>query len=343
MNKTSLVAGIGLCCLSVGAHATVLEAFNTRVEIYTIDTVGSFGLGGVFIDEDEVRVLGLDGKGNLDVSVTGTYESGDGTEISGTAIQNENGISALTYESLTVDGTDSRFATELSTVVTYEIRNTGSQAELVEFDYSLSNIRARLENGGSDSNPFADATTPGASNDAGIALRYRIRQAPDSLAGDATAADSLFDIGGTDLRYGADIEAWKRYVDGDVGFEFQSASVRGWSPIVTPLKFEGFTYGFEINIADQVGTLNLGILEPGDFTLVTVGMQIEALAADKEPFLFATMNDPVGARIRSTPVSTDPAPIPLPAGGWLLLSALFGVAALKERKARKRGRFAADI
>lgn len=85
------------------------------------------------------------------------------------------------------------------------------------------------------------------------------------------------------------------------------------------------------------GSLNIGILQPGETAVIVTELIVDTKFAGYEIGARASAADPNGASYSSYSFGPPPAPVPVPATGLLLLSGLVSVGAMRSLKGRRAG------
>lgn len=251
-----------------------------------------------------------DGDGSQPVAsanATDTLTSHAGVDtLNGTAIQNENGFSFLEltvdhngYEGLAATGDITEINNRATAIRKITFTNDTAVAQQGTFSFSISGIKLEtFHAGGGPTDPEAKVEfSLGASNgetfDASMTLR-------------AT------------------------YPPGGQNHEIVDANQFSGS-VVTSDCYAGHCQTGTVNVDPLSRTISLGLLDPGQSVSVTTTFDIYTVFNATELGAQARAQDPGSYSWSFTPL-TSVAAVPLPAGAWLMLSAMGLTAALRRRK-----------
>jgi hypothetical protein len=283
-----------LVFLSSPTHATTVnETFVSY--FYTGGSVG-FQQDGV-VGNDEAGALAYSQGGpNLDIS-----------EVQLNAYQAPNGTSQVEVDAKLWDGEEPG-ELEAAVSLTKRVTNTGSVAQDMSFDYTISGGFLSIQEFNNANpvlaKPWETASSPFAN---GVRLEYTIRVRPE---------------------FGIYQEVFRAYYDlwGLAGsYMGESDQLFG---IFVPFDASCFCDGGTVTIDPLSGTLDLGSLEPGVTGFIEIAMTATAWGEGTENNLIARLGDPnqVQGTFNIGPSVTQ---VPLPAGGAMLLG---GIAVLFRRR-----------
>lgn len=315
------------------ASALTLTPILTRAEV-------QLAQGFPLIVDEEDLAARRDGDTDFNVEIqVDKRESGLDYDMS--ARQRDNGVSVLSYDQFTGKGIyQDGYRGTTESFVLYEVANNTDTIQRVSFDFLLRGMSMSFNGIDQPRDPFVNGANP-RSAAGGIAIRYRVRSIDTALfLGDAiynVGGANFFDPGGASEVFGADFEAWSYFMNGTLGYEFQTGMTRNLSATVTPQKDSDspFVYGFDVQLHNvSKSVLIPRILAPGETTTLAVGAQIEIIASDYESTFSGRFGDPngIGPSVSAAPLSAVPVPAALPA----LLSGLFALGWVGRRRDKLR-------
>lgn len=297
--RISLAAATGAALWAIAA--TQAAAVTVTVDLVNAQTV----INGSNASDSSTPVAQSD--------QTQTFGAQSIDTVTAKAVQNEDGYSEVRLtvsnsgvEGLAANGSQTTIDASAAAQRQITFTNDTGTATVGTFDFRISGVELELVHGGGGPiDPEASVSfTANANKTLGGALL------------DDYQADLTFAAGFNDFR-----------IDSANGFGgtiqrqdcFGTVCTRGVLPV---------------NIL--TGSLNLGVLQPGESVSVKTVLTVQTKYNGTEIGALAKAFDPNGGSYFSstfTPVGTPPA-VPLPAGGLLLITALAGTAAWRRRKSR---------
>jgi hypothetical protein len=231
----------------------------------------------------------------------------------GKAVQRSDGYSTVELASSSASAVPGQWKGVARAVNNYTVTNDNFILfDTPRFNFEVNGLYALIDAGyGADDNPFEQGGEMSANP--GFLMSYIIW------------IDSV-------IAFEAKYEAYGYATDNSDGLLLKESENLNMKATITALKYGGttFTYGYEIEFAPLFGSLPIGLLTPGASSTVRTSMTVKSILATNEAQVVVEMGDPsdVGPFLSTA----APSPVPLPAGGLLLIGALGGLAALRRRK-----------